>query len=195
METTKKFIDIVFVRHGDTSADDIERLESGDAGLSSDGHAQGDGAAEQVEGMEFDLVAHGALQRMRETWSHIETRVNYRKRVCDTRLDPRTNSKCGKLYPEGAGDRLIDEYEPIAKVIIRNLAERLSEGGRALLVGSGAYIVPLYTLANGIIPVDEDHYLRVYEVFAPKPGSIHCFRYDLETGKLSTISLEEVKSS
>ena len=201
----KNYVDIVTVRHGNTSADDKKALEAGNAHLSEKDFSQVEETVEKLSNMSFDYVGVGATLRMVETWDGIPNRegissnVVYKVIECDTRLDSRTNSNGPDLWPANHDDAFLgdDAYHPRAQKILKVLTKnKLPNGGRALLVTTGAIIVPFEVIAAQVEPKNEaDYFGPVYSRFAPKPAEIRCFRYCLESGALQSVTLEEVKSS
>ncbi len=196
MPKGKKFVDLVFVRHGNTDDDDQVLLQSGDAPLSDEGRDQAEYVGrELLAGMEFDLLIRGALTRMRQTMTRIENHISFTKWICDTRIDPRDNLRDGKLYPEGSNSSMIHEYLPIAISFLQNLATRFPNGGRVLAIGSSAYVMPMRAIAEGIVPISEDHYMSALKPFHAEPGSVSCFRLWLDSGKLRYMDLEDIKNT
>ena len=196
----KKYIDLVVVRHDNTSISNRGELEVGNAHLSEEDFWQVKDAAEKLADMAFNYIAAGATLRMMETLEEIKKTIKIETEECDTRLDSRTNSNGPtNLWPGEHDDLFLgpDGYHDRAQKILRVLAARkLPNGGKALLVTTAGIIAPLYVLANGINPVSEDHYSgAVYGRFSPQPASIHCFRYFLETGEFQVVTLNEVKNS
>ena len=194
-EKEEKYIDLVFVRHGNTDDADPELLESGDAPLSNEGCGQASYVGEKLlAGMEFDLLVRGALTRMRQTTKHIRNHITFKKWICDTRIDPRDNLREGKLYPEGSNTSMVYEYLPIAIAFLQNLASRFPNGGKVLAIGSSAYVMPMRAIAAGIVPLNEEHYQEALKPFSVEPGTVCCFRLWLDSGKLKAIDLEEMRT-
>lgn len=132
---------------------------------------------------------------MMETKEAILPGITVEVEDCDTRLDSITNSNAGNLHPANQADSFLEEYHPTAERILRILANhKLPEGGNALLVTTGALMVPFEVIARNINPVSEKHYWdTINGKFAPTPAEIRCFRYYLDTGEFEVISLDEVK--
>lgn len=195
----EKLIDIVAVRHGNTASEDLKALQAGNAPLSKEDFWQVEESRDRLAGMKIDYAATGATLRMMKTLDAIRPVIKIECEECDTRLDSRTNSNGPDLWPADHDDAFLggDGYHVRTQKILRVLGlNKLPNGGRALLVTTGAVILPLYVLANGINPISEDHYSNdIGSRFSAKPASIHCFRYFLETGELRIVSLDEVKSS
>lgn len=194
----QKIIQIVAVRHGNTDATS-PLLSKGNAWLSKEStdRQQISETEDKFIGMEFDLVSHGATFRMMHTAAAIQSSLkSFGHEECDTRLDSRTNSHNGELYPVNQDDTFIHEYHETAQKILRTLSLKLPDGGKALLVTTGAIIVPFEVLANGRIPISEAHYQgAIYKEFAPKPAEVRCFTLNLENGEFRSTTLDAIKES
>ncbi len=195
IEKGEKYIDLVFIRHGNTDDADSELLESGDAPLSDEGRGQASYVGKTLlAGMAFDLVVRGALTRMRETMQYIRNHITFKRWICDTRIDPRDNLREGFLYPKGSNTSMIHEYLPITIAFLQNLASRFPNGGRVLAIGSSAYVMPMRAMAAGIVPLSEEHYREALTPFGAEPGTVSCFRLWLDSGKLQSMTLEEIRT-